>query len=461
MALAPTAAGPLEPAAVPSERGAPPPLGGGHAWPSQRLAWYALTLFVLGTMMNFFDVTVFSLMIESIKRDFGLSEMAVGLLLGPAGVLFFLFVGIPLARLIDSHPRNIILGLGMLVTSGMTAVGGIVQGYNMLFFSRMCVGVGGSAHGPGVYSMLSDYFRPEKLHRAIAVLQLGFILGTGLASILGGLMLGHVAGWEPHPLGPIVIRNWQWVLIATGIPGIVIGLLIFMLPEPPRQGGVAGGKPLPIGAVLREIGKRRRVYLPMFVGLALSSIESQGIMAWRAPWMMRSYGWGPAEIGAWSGVIAFVVMPAGVALGTWLTERLGKRYKDAPLRATAIVVALASPFALAAPLMPTPELAMLMVSVSGLFGLAGSVPQNTAIQRITPNEMRGQVTAIYLFMFIVFGALGSFLVSLITTYVVGGAPMLWLSIAIVAGTLLPLSAYAISRAMKPYAEEMARMEAAA
>ncbi|MEH3106669.1 MAG: MFS transporter [Sphingomonas fennica] len=462
MALAPTPTGELiatEPEDATGAAHGPRPAE--QPWPSTRSAWYALVLFSLATMMNFFDRSVFGLMIEYIKRDFQLTEIQLGLLLGPAGILFYLVVGIPLARLVDIYPRNIILGVGLCITSGITALGGLVQGYGQLFVSRMFVGVGGSAHAPGTYSMMADFFPPKKLPRAIAFLQSGFILGTGLASIIGGLLLARMANMPPTQLGPLIIYGWQWVLMAIGAPGIVIALFIFAIKEPPRRGKVTAGKALPLRAVLREIVARRQVYYPLFLGLALSSIESHGIQEWRAPFMMRTYGWGPAQIGAWSGITFFVAFPLGVVFGTWLTERLARRHKDAPIRATAIVFALAVPFAVAVPLMPTGELAILVGAIGGVFGMAASVPQNAAIQTVTPNEMRGQVTAIYLFMFTVFGSLGSFLISVVTTYVVGGPQNLWMSMLIIAGVLLPIAAIAISRAMKPYATEIERLEAAA
>jgi MFS family permease len=428
-------------------------------WPRPALAWYAVTLFVLATMMNFFDITVFGLMIENIKHDFALSDQQLGLLLGPAGIFFYVIVGIPLARLVDIYRRTTIVGIGLVITSGMTALGGIVQSYGQLFTSRMFAGVGGSAHAPGCYSLMADFFPPLKLPRAIAVLQLGFILGTGLAAILGGAMLGYTAHWQPTQVGPLLIRNWQWVLIATGIPGLIISLFIFALPEPPRRGKVSAGKALPMRDVYREIWARRSVYFPLFLGLALSAIEAQGILSWRAPFMMRTYDWTPAQVGAWSGITIFIAMPLGVAFGTWLTEQLSKRHKDAPIRTTALVFALAIPFSVLAPLMPTGELSIVMGALAGVFGLAAAVPQNAAIQTVTPNEMRGQVTAIYLFMFIVFGSLGSYLVALVTTYVVGGEQNLWISMAIVPALLLPLAVYAIARGMKPYAQELGRLEA--
>src|SRR5690606_31747348 len=130
------------------------------------------------------------------------------------------------------------------------------------------------------------------------------------------------------------IRNWQWVLIGVGVPGLVIALLLLGVREPPRRGTIAKGKPLPIRDVFREVGRRRHVYLPLFIGLAISSIEAQGLAEWRAPWMMRTYNWTPAMIGAWGGLTIFVAMPLGVVFGTWLTERLSRKHKDAPIRAT-------------------------------------------------------------------------------------------------------------------------------
>ena len=132
-------------------------------WPKPSTARIALFIFVLATMMNFLDKGVFGLMVESIKHDFNLTDVQLGILMGPAGIAFYLIVGIPLARLVDIYPRNIILSIGVVITSGLTAVGGLVQTYGQLFASRMFVGMGGSAHAPGTYSMMADFFPPKKL----------------------------------------------------------------------------------------------------------------------------------------------------------------------------------------------------------------------------------------------------------------------------------------------------------
>ena len=140
---------------------------------------------------------------------------------------------------------------------------------------------------------------------------------------------------------------------------------------------------------------------------------------------------------------------------TWL----GKRYKDANIRATAIIFTCATILAIATPLMPTAELALVSMAGTTMFGLAGAPAQNAAIQRIAPNEMRGQVTALYLFMFTFFGAMGSWVIGAVSSYIVGDPELIWQALLIVAAVFMPIATFFMWRAIKPYGEEVARLEA--
>src|SRR5487761_2071638 len=175
--------------------------------------------------------------------------------------------------------------------------------------------------------------------------------------------------------------------------------------------------------------------------------------------MIRTYGWNEARIGRWLGPIYLVSSLTGVAFGTVFVEWLGKKYKDAHVRASTILFAAAAPFEIIAPLMPSGELALLSHGVAIGCGLASAVPQNAAIQRITPNAMRGQVTAVYLFMFIVFGALGGQLIGSVTQRVFHSDADLWKTRVLTAAVLMPLAAFSISRGIKPYGREVRRIEA--
>jgi MFS family permease len=431
-----------------------------QGWPSRAAAYAGLTVIILATALNFFDAQVFGMMAQRIKIDFALTDEQLGFLIGPANVIFYVLVGIPMARLVDIYPRKIVLACGIALIGGITMLGGLAQNFRQLFSSRMLVGAGGSAHAPGAYSMIADYFPPQRVPRAIGILQLGFIGGNVLGIFLGGQLVSMAVSWPlAHWMG-FTIHGWQLILMMVGAPGLVISLLLLMVKEPPRRGlGGATARAMPVMTVLREINARRAIYLPMFIGLAFSASAFFGLQAWRTPFMIRTYGWSEARIGRWMGLVFLVAWLVGAAFGTVFVEWLSKRYKDANVRAAAILFAVAAPFEIIAPLMPNGVLSLLCIGVAGVCGLASSVPQNSAIQRITPNAMRGQVTAIYLFMFIGFGALGSQLIGSLTQRLFHADNDLWKSMVLVSSVLMPLAAFTISRGIKPYGREVERLEA--
>jgi MFS family permease len=431
----------------------------GLPWPSRRAAYYALTVIILATMLNFFDAQVFGIMGQRIKVDLHLTDEQLGFLVGPANIVFYVLVGIPMARLVDIYPRKIVLACGIAVIGGITALGGLAQSFRQLFSSRMLVGAGGSAHAPGAYSMLADCFPPARLPRAIGFLQLGFIGGNTLGIYLGGHLISIAATWPVTQWMGLTVRGWQWILMMVGTPGLLISVLLLLAKEPARRGTAAHGKPLPVKAVLREIISRKAIYLPLFIGLAFSATQAIGIQPWLAPFLIRTYGWNEARIGTWLGLVFLISSLIGAAFGTIFVEWLSKRYKDAHVRASTILFAAAAPFQILAPLMPSGELSLLCLGGALICGIASAVPQNAAIQRITPNDMRGQITAVYLFMFIVFGALGSQLIGSITQRVFKSDADLWKTIVLTASVLMPLAALAISRGIRPYGREVERLEA--
>lgn len=442
-------------------------------WPSEKAGFYALFVIVLATFLTFFDLTVFGMLAERIKTSFQLSDTALGFLLGPATILAYVFIGIPLARLVDIYPRKYVLSAGIAIIGAITALGGLAQNFTQFVGTRLFVGAGGSAHGPGSYSMLADFFRPLRIPLVFALLQLGFILGMTLGTWGGGRLIAWTSSWpETSEFLGLTIFNWQWILIMIGLPGLVVAALFLLVKEPPRRSSPEAGLLVPENAslgrkiiaftgfdALRAINMRGRVFYPLFAALALAATESQGINAWRVPFVLRTYGWDEAQIGDLLGPMLLGGMLLGITLGGVFVTWLGKRHKDANIRAAAIIFGCTAAVSIAAPLMPTAELAIGCMALASMFSLAGAVPQNAAIQRIAPNEMRGQVTAVYLFMFTFFGALGSFVIGLVADHVVGDSQRLWQAILITASIFMPAATFFMFRGIRPYREEVERLEA--
>lgn len=465
MAIAPNAA----PAADDSLQA---PAGPEKEWPSTGARYWALAVIIFATFVTFFDQVVFGMLAERIKADFGLSDAQLGFLAGPASIICYLFVGIPLARLADIWPRKYVLAGGVAVVGLVTALGGIAQTFTQFVGSRVFLAAGGSAHAPSSYSLLADAFPPKILTRAFALLQFGFIGGTTLGPVIGGMLIMMTAHWEPTMVGPLRILGWQWILIWIAAPALLAALLFLTVKEPQRQAPVADVEQPPADAGLgrqivtfmgfdaaRAILANRKVYFPLFGALALSATESFGLAFWRVPFMIRTFGWNEAEIGVAIGGTMLIGSLAGLLLGGVLVEFLAKRHKDANVRAAFICFLGTTVSTLVALLSPNGWGSMIAFGFAGMFGLAGAVPQNAAVQRVAPNSMRGQVTAFYLFMFTFFGAMGSFVIGLVAQYVVGDPAKLQHALVMTAGVLLPLACILMFRAIRPYREEVERLEA--
>ena len=97
--------------------------------PSKNYRRYVLVLLTLVYALNFIDRQILVILQESIKIDMGLSDSQLGLLTGFAFAIFYVSVGITIARWADLGNRRNIISLAITVWSGMTALSGLTQNY--------------------------------------------------------------------------------------------------------------------------------------------------------------------------------------------------------------------------------------------------------------------------------------------------------------------------------------------
>ena len=438
-------------------------------WPSPRQAWYAVFVFALALMINFLDRGIITLLVPGIKADLALTDIQISLIMGFAFVFFYVFLGLPIARYADVGTRRTIVGVGIALWSVATALCGMAQSFSQLFLFRVGTGVGEACNGPATFSMMSDLFPHEKLPRAIAVLNFGFMAGTGMALIIGGTVI-HVLSSMPPVALPILgtLKAWQMAFVLVGLPGLLVAALMWTVKEPVRRGrlmvgATAKARPasIPIRDVARFIFENRGTYGPMFLGLAFNTVLAFGSASWAPAFFGRTYGWSMTQVGLVSGSVYLIVWPFGAMFGSWLAEYLQKKgYDDANLRVVVLAIVLLLPGQILLPLMPNAELAVALSAVNGFFAAWVLGPQNAAIQIVTPNEMRGQITALALFIFNVVGfGMGPTVVALFTDYVFGSEDQLRYSLATVAAVLGPLAALSIWYGLKAYGQRVARVRA--
>jgi MFS family permease len=444
--------------AVTEAAGGSAAIGAAEPWPSPGRAYYAVVIFSLSLMINFLDRGVVNLLAQPIKEDLHLTDSQLAVILGFAYALFYAILGLPIARLIDRSNRSLILAAGVTVWSVMTALCGLAHTYWQLFAARVGVGVGESSSGPSTFSMISDLFPPEKLARAISVLNFGFVAGNAGAFLLGGVIYGYFVSIAPVSL-PLIgeLRPWQLTFIALGVPGLIVAGLLATLGEPKRRGaGAATNQSIPLREVGRFFWASRRAYLPMFAALACNTIIAFGGFAWTPAFFMRTYHWSIPDLGLVSGLTFLICWPPGLMLGTLLAERLTRKgYDDAYLRVTLWSLIAYLPFQIAATLMPSIWLSFTMLALAQFLVAFGVGPQNAALQIITPNRMRGQITALFLFIFNLVGfGLGPTIVAFFTDRVFGDESQLRYSLAATAAILGPISLLLFWYALKGYAERV-------
>ncbi|MBW2259997.1 MAG: MFS transporter [Deltaproteobacteria bacterium] len=426
-------------------------------YPNQTYAWYVVWILMLAYTCSFIDRQILSLLVIPIKRDLGISDLHVGFLQGFAFVLFYAFMGIPIGRLADSKSRRTIIMVGVTLWSFMTAMCGVARNYSMLFVARMGVGVGEATLSPCAYSMITDYFPREKLSRAMSVYAMGVLIGSGMALLIGGGVIGAVIDAPPVTL-PVLgeIGAWQLTFFIVGFPGLLVVLLMSTVKEPVRLGRLhvteVAEKALPIREVAHYLRLHWKTYMAHTTGFTLMGLVAYGHGAWAPTFMVRTYGWELRDIGFAYGIIAMVFGTAGVLSGGWFSDYLYKNgYVDAPMRAAMFALILWLPFSVLSNLMPTAWLS-LALSCPGVFFL--SFPAGLVIaslQMITPNEMRGQVSALYLFIsnLVAFGC-GPIVIALMTDYLFHDEAHLRYSMSLAAGMFIPLGAVILFLGLKPF-----------
>jgi pimeloyl-ACP methyl ester carboxylesterase/MFS family permease len=363
-----------------------------------------LLFLILVYIFNFLDRQIIGILAVPIKEDLGLNDTQLSLMGGLAFGLFYSVLGIPIAWLSDRSSRTWIITGALALWSLFTAACGLAQNFWQLFLARMGVGVGEAGGVAPSYSIIADYFPPEKRARALAIFSFGIPLGSALGIVLGGVLTS--------------LLDWRWAFIIIGMAGLVFAPLFRIAMKEPVRGrydppGV-DTKPASIGAVYRKLTQKKS-FLFLSFGAAFSSMMGYGLFFWIPSFLVRSYGEALPEF------ISFMpeaLLPAGAPLilyaayfygtvvlvggiiGIWaggmLGDYLGKSDRAAYACVPAIAFLCVVPFfgfAIWSPSLTMVFLAMVIPTALGLMWLG---PVLSAFQHIVPPNMRATASAMFL-----------------------------------------------------------------
>lgn len=375
-------------------------------------------------MAAYVDRYLLSLLIEPIKADLALSDFQIGLLIGPAFVMFFVTLGLPLGWLADRTNRTRLLAASIALWSLMTAACGFAKGFATLFVARMGVGVGEAAAAPCSVSLLSDYFAPGMRPRAVALWMAGAPVGAGATYLVGGQVIEWVNALPPLSLpsaGPL--RPWQVAFVIVGLPGLLLALAMALTVREPLRQQQADAATLGDGVrvAVDYLRSRASSYASVFLGI-VGVTAIGGSSFWAPALFERTWGWGVGKTGLAIGIVLLVTGLTGTTFGGWLAARWVRRgLHHGPYLTVLLGCCVIFPAFALFPLMPSAEIAvaLLFVGFLGMSITSGTSP--SAVVGITPSQLRGQMTALFFFTINLLGGLtGPPLVGLVADALGGG-----------------------------------------
>ena len=430
-------------------------------WPSPATAWRTLWILSLVLGLSQIDRNILSLLLQPIKHDLGLSDTQMGVLIGLAFAIVYLALSFPLSLLSDRKSRKTMIAIGVAVWSLATAACGLARSFWPMFVARAGVGAGESVNGPATYSLLADSFPRERLPRAMAVLNLGFVAGTAISLIIGGVV---IAALTPlHVSLPILgpVKTWQLVFFAVGLPGLLVSALMMTVTEPVRRtpSGQAVQNKAPIWEVFGFLTRNGRFYGCMFASVFLNGVIIYGTQNFRAAFFQRSYHWLPQQYGLVTGLVSLVASPIGLWAGTWLFERWNKRRDDAGMRVALLAYWISIPFNAAGPVMPEAWMSVACTGFGAALALMAAPPLVAAMQSVAPSTVRSQVNSLYLLLFSgVTGIVGPIFIGWLTD-LQHDETRLGYVMAVSTLVVAPIATLIMSFALKPFGRMIAGIKA--
>ncbi len=354
---------------------------------------YVLVMLTIVYVFNFVDRQLLVILQESIKKELHLSDTQLGMLSGFTFAIFYVAMGVPIARLADKANRRNIIGIALSLWSLMTACSGLARNFFQLLLARIGVGVGEAGGSPPAHAMISDYFPPEKRSTALSFYSTGIYIGMLVGFLMGGYLNQYL--------------GWRTAFFVLGIPGVLFSILFYTTVKEPRRGATdlnitRISQPHSFAQVLRLLfSKKTFVFLALATGFHAFCIY--GLLNWAPSFLSRLHGMAKSEIGVSLGLIIGIGGGLGSLVGGLLTDRFGKKDKQQYLRIPAYAIIMSIPFVAGALFLKNSFSSLVCIGVFNFLYSMYLGPSITVVHSLVPAHMRALASAI---LFLILNLIG-------------------------------------------------------
>jgi MFS family permease len=340
----------------------------------------ALILLTALNLLNYVDRSVLFAVQPLVQAEFHLTNAQLGYL--TSAFLAFYMVAAPFTGpLADRYSRKVIIAIGAFFWSGLTLLTAVTHSYQALLVRHTLVGIGEASFVTIAPTFVADLFPEEKRGRILGVFYLAIPVGTALGYMLGG-NLGERFGW-------------RFPFYIAAVPGFLLALIMFFIPEPPRGQFDSVRETVERGTI-RGL-TRNPAFWTATLGMAMMTFALGGIQVWMPTFLstMRGYSLKAANE-LFGGIIVLDGTLASLA-GGWLGDRLLPRTRGAYYMVSAISMALGVPVMIIA-LFARGRAMVSGILVAAFFLLLNTAPLNAALINSVGAHIRATAIAFNIFI---------------------------------------------------------------
>jgi predicted MFS family arabinose efflux permease len=357
---------------------------------ADRYSYFVAGFLCLVYTFNFLDRQFLTVLAEPVRRELHLSDTQLGMLTGLMFALFYTVCGIPVAALADRSNRVRVMAWACGVWSLFTALCGLATGFATLAAARIGVGVGEAGGSAPSYSIIADYFPPEKRGIGLAIYSLGVPLGTIVGAFSGGWIAQHY--------------GWRAAFLALGIAGVVLAPLIPLFVREPVRGRMDG--PVRTAAAMEPAPTLRAAvaYFLSHPPLVLTALSTgltafvlYGLVNWIPSFLIRERGMDLSQLASAYSLVAGISIGIGTWLGGVIVDRIGARDAAAYGWVPGLAVLVATPFLFAFVRVADWRLALAILVVPLVLLNMYLAPALAAMQNGAPPHYRATMGALLLF----------------------------------------------------------------
>ena len=265
-------------------------------------------------LVDFGDRSILSIALQSIQKDFNLTDSQAGML--PSLLQFGIAIlTVPAAMFADRVARRKVVMVLDLIWSFFTLMTGLATQLWHLLIARFGVGAGEAGYAPAGQTWLGVIFPKRMRSLIIGIFTICNPLGMALGLSLGGMLISATHSW----------RVPFYIFFA---PGLILAAIVYFLPD--YKTARKQGEGLFSSGFFKDWGTIFKIKSVWFsiAGITFLYFAASAFMSWAPALVMRAYKMNEGQVGPLLGLIGLlnVVGPLGGFLADkwWIRNRRGR-----------------------------------------------------------------------------------------------------------------------------------------